>query len=398
MTSSMGFLSWRSRKLASDEADLVAHTYAVMRTLEVTVKHLIEAQTSARTFAMTGQDQLFAHYETARSAVEQDKEVLRHLTADNPKQQQRLDVLGRQLNAALGFAERLVANRRQMNAAAGTSEILETEKLMDGARVSIQEMRAEETRLLDQRAQKTRAARSLTDLMTALGTLLGVSFLVLAGFAINREIGVSARGRAQLRSLNTTLEQRVAERTAALGESEGRLAGVIQSAMDAVITLDDQQRILLFNVAAERMFHCPAAEALGQPIARFIPQRFQAAHAGHIQKFSETGVTNRAMGSSSALWALRADGEEFQIEASISQVGTAGKKLFTVILRDVTERSKAEQALRQSFADNERALKELADQKFALDQHAIVAVTDVQGTIAYVNDSFAPSVSIPRMS
>jgi PAS domain S-box-containing protein len=174
----------------------------------------------------------------------------------------------------------------------------------------------------------------------------------------------------------------------ALRESENRLTGIIESATDSIITVDSQQRIVLFNATAERTFRCSAKEALGQPITRFIPQRFHAAHAGHIRKFGETGVTNRAMGAMDALWAVRADGQKFQIEASISQIVTGGKKLFTVILRDVTERKRAEDAVKASLSTSEVALKELADQKFALDQHAIVAVTDVQGTITYVNDKF----------
>jgi PAS domain S-box-containing protein len=130
----------------------------------------------------------------------------------------------------------------------------------------------------------------------------------------------------------------------ALREAQERMAGIIASAMDSIITVDDQHRILLFNAAAERTFRCPAADALGQPLERFIPQRFHAAHAAHIRKFGETGITNRAMGELGALWALRANGDEFQIEASISQVDTAGGKMFTVILRDVTDRKKAEEA------------------------------------------------------
>jgi len=137
---------------------------------------------------------------------------------------------------------------------------------------------------------------------------------------------------------------------AALGESEGRLAGIIASAMDAIITVDTEQRIVLFNCAAEKMFQCPGNEAMGQPITRFIPQRFHAGHAGHIRKFGENGVTSRAMGPKDVLWALRADGQEFQIEASISQVVTGGKKLFTVIVRDVMERVQAEQAVREAQA------------------------------------------------
>ncbi len=134
---------------------------------------------------------------------------------------------------------------------------------------------------------------------------------------------------------------------AALRESQQRLAGILDSAMDAIITVDEGQRIVLFNAAAERMFLCSQASALGQSIGRFIPERFRSSHAGHIHNFGETGMTNRAMGELGALWALRTNGEEFQIEASISQVGSHGGKFFTVILRDVTDRMRAEESLHQ---------------------------------------------------
>jgi PAS domain S-box-containing protein len=130
--------------------------------------------------------------------------------------------------------------------------------------------------------------------------------------------------------------------------SEERLSGVVGSAMDAILAVDSEQRILLFNTAAEKIFGCRAEEAIGTSIERFIPHRFRAAHKKHIHSFGQTGTSNRAMGTLGALWGLRATGEEFPIEASISQVGTAGKKLFTVIIRDITERQRAEQAIRES--------------------------------------------------
>jgi PAS domain S-box-containing protein len=133
----------------------------------------------------------------------------------------------------------------------------------------------------------------------------------------------------------------------ALRESQQRLGGIIDSAMDAIITIDEQRRIVLFNAAAEKMFGCTAAEAATGAIDRFIPERFRAMHTGHIRHFDETGMTTRAMGGLGALWALRTNGEEFQIEASISQLQASGHKLFTVILRDVTDRMRAEESLRE---------------------------------------------------
>lgn len=132
-----------------------------------------------------------------------------------------------------------------------------------------------------------------------------------------------------------------------LRRSQQQLAGIIGSAMDAVITIDDEQRIVLFNAAAERMFVFPAEDAIGQRIDQFIPERFRTAHTEHVRGFGETHVTRRSMGALGALYGMRADGEEFPIEASISQIESNGRKLYTVILRDVTERKRAEEALKE---------------------------------------------------
>jgi len=143
-------------------------------------------------------------------------------------------------------------------------------------------------------------------------------------------------------------ERKDAER--ALRESQARLAGILESAMDAILSVDESQRVVLFNAAAERVFGCAAAEALGQPLDRFLPARSRAAHRAHVWAFGETGVTSRVMGKLGELSGLRANGEEFPIEAAISQTEVGGAKLFTVVLRDVTERTAAEAALAESEA------------------------------------------------
>lgn len=155
----------------------------------------------------------------------------------------------------------------------------------------------------------------------------------------------------ELASINRSLEKEIAlgvEAQQALRASQARLSGVIESAMDAIIMVDQNQNILLFNRAAEKIFGCDAREALGHSLDRFVPARYRSAHVEHVRRFGDTGITARSMGSMGQLWALRADGTEFPIEASISQTEAAGKKLFTVILRDVSERQRTEVALRES--------------------------------------------------
>lgn len=143
-----------------------------------------------------------------------------------------------------------------------------------------------------------------------------------------------------------------------LRRSQEQLAGVIDSAMDAIISVDEDQRIVLYNAAAERMFSCKPEEAIGQPLDRFIPERFRPSHREHIEHFSKTNVTKRTMGALGAIFGLRADGTEFPIEASISQLESEGKKIYTVILRDITERKHAEDEVRRL---NEELEQRVAD-------------------------------------
>jgi PAS domain S-box-containing protein len=145
--------------------------------------------------------------------------------------------------------------------------------------------------------------------------------------------------------------QRKREQARALREAqqiEHRLAAIIDSATDAIISVDEDQRILLFNPTAEQLFKCAAQDALGQPIDRFIPHRFRDTHHAQVQAFRTAGQTTRKMGILGAISGLRTDGQEFPIEASISQTQTDGHTLYTVILRDISQRIRTETALTQS--------------------------------------------------
>ena len=159
---------------------------------------------------------------------------------------------------------------------------------------------------------------------------------------------------AELETMNVELQAEIAERERAessADEARHRLAGIIDSAMDAIITVDDRQRIVVFNTTAEALFSCARAEALGASLSRFIPERFRKAHATHIQLFGEGAIASRRMASQRIVTGLRSDGSEFPIDASISQLALNGRKYYTVIVRDVTERLRAEEALRRSKED-----------------------------------------------
>jgi PAS domain S-box-containing protein len=143
---------------------------------------------------------------------------------------------------------------------------------------------------------------------------------------------------------DTTERRRIEQ---AMKEEEARLAAVIGSAMDAVITVDENQRITLFNPAAEKMFGYRPERVLGRSLEQLIPERFRTDHASHIRNFTQTNVTRRQMGALIPIYGLRSNGEEFPIEASISQAHIGGQVILSVILRDISERNRVEEMLRQ---------------------------------------------------
>ncbi len=129
----------------------------------------------------------------------------------------------------------------------------------------------------------------------------------------------------------------------ALQASEQRLAAILDSAMDAIITMDGTRRITLFNSAAERVFGCAAAWALGQPFDRFLSKPFR-----RILDQSLAAPSDPARGqvwAPEGLTAVRANGEEFPVEATLSPTQVQGETLYTVILRDINERHRAEEKL-----------------------------------------------------
>ncbi len=125
-------------------------------------------------------------------------------------------------------------------------------------------------------------------------------------------------------------------------ERDARLDGLVASAMDAIVSLDDQQRIVLFNPAAEKMFRCKAEEALGSDFSQFIAPQHRAQHREQILEFAQSGLSSRRIGVVGELNGRRAGGEEFPLEASISQCLVQKRQLLTLILRDSSERRKAE--------------------------------------------------------
>lgn len=143
-------------------------------------------------------------------------------------------------------------------------------------------------------------------------------------------------------------------------QQQAQLESVIDGAMDAVVMLDDAQRVVLFNPAAEQMFGRKAADVIGGPLDLLLPQRFRAWHAERVRDFGSKVAANRRLGSQGSMPGLRACGEEFPIEASISLLESNGEKYYMAMLRDCSESRRIQAALRESEARERGRFEELS--------------------------------------
>jgi PAS domain S-box-containing protein len=156
-----------------------------------------------------------------------------------------------------------------------------------------------------------------------------------------------------------------------LWESQARFREVVTSALDAIILFDESEKITLFNSAAERMFRMPSADAVGGPIARLFPEDKSAVSSlrafaeGEGQSATDDNAPSEAAANARALTAHRANGETFPIEASVSLLKSPKETTYTLIVRDVSERVRHEQMLKQqavSLANTMNELKALNDE------------------------------------
>jgi len=161
----------------------------------------------------------------------------------------------------------------------------------------------------------------------------------------------------ELTAIHLELEKRVDERTTALKESEARLAGILDIAPEAVIAIDDNLKISLFNQGAERIFGYGAGEVLGRSLGILMPKRFRKGHSEQIEGFADSRDDYRLMSERSEISGLRKDGTEFPASASVSKLEIGNEKIFTVLLHDITERKQVEEDRRLALVEAEKANK-----------------------------------------
>jgi PAS domain S-box-containing protein len=317
--------------IVTSQQKWVEHTDQVITVAQHLYRLRIDQETGLRAYLLTRDDRFLQPFFESQNQAPLLAEQLRQLIADNPDQQRQNEKIYAAHRAWETWADDAIARVKAGRNVADLDFQLRGKALMDRYRDERTEFINREQQLKDERiARSRRTIREANAIIIALCIVTGV---ILAILGHRQMMNLSRSFGAALQAAET---------------SKARVTGIIESAMDAIITVDETQRIVVFNRASEQMFRCPAPEAIGQPLDKFIPERFHEVHRQHILDFGKTGVTGRSIYRPGTLTGLRRDGEEFPIEATISQLESDGKKLFTVILRDITDRKAAEETLRRA--------------------------------------------------
>lgn len=144
----------------------------------------------------------------------------------------------------------------------------------------------------------------------------------------------------------------------ALEESAARFQGIVAVSVDAIISMDHDQKIVAFNHGAETVFGYLESEVVGKPLTILMPDRFRHGHKAVVETFGRGTVAARRMAERGEIVALRKSGEEFFAEASISKLDMREGRVYTVVLRDVTERKRAREALEEQIQERTKELRE----------------------------------------
>ena len=283
-----------SRQTYLTSVEWTSHTREVIIHLERLEIDLLEAKNTS----------LAAGAAQAAVGANADTESIRHLTADNPLQQTRLDKLEPKIAAFLA----------QLGAP-GTPTI-------DELRSEIALMRNLENELLAQRIDTKRSNENRAAWILIVGFIGEVVLLGTVMLLIRRDLVAHDRGQQRL------------------ARSEARFRALVTSAVAGIVIADHRGLISAWNPGASTLFGYSEAEALGQPLQMIIPERLRAAHLAGVERYRQTR-TSALMGRTVELIGLHKDGSEFPLEASLAAWEQDGECHFSGILTDITERKRA---------------------------------------------------------
>ena len=345
----VGGLVYQSSLHYVEASRRVTQTHEALATLEEIFSLMNQAETGQRGYIITGEEFYLPRRDAAIARIGELLSQLKRQTADEPAQQQRIPELARQIAARLTLLNRVLivrqndgfeAARQQLTVGSGKTE-------MDALRSLVTAMQGYERTLLKQRMDAEREYANKTLVMFSLALLFAMVFLSLLFLRIRREIGERKHA-----------EEALAVQADQLRESEARVRAIVETAAEGIIVIGERGIIDRFNPAAERMFGYTEAEVVGKNISMLMPSPYREEHDGYLARYLQTGE-KRIVGIGREVMGMRKDGAIFPMDLAVSEVRLADHRMFTGIVRDVTERKQVEERQARLVLELESANEEL---------------------------------------
>ena len=219
---------------------------------------------------------------------------------------------------------------------------------------SDQELDALYTLVIDQTAKVARDLERSEQAQRSRIQTLNIAVLAILAILFVGAIAFARRTRRAIVRKNAELESRVEERTAALARSEARTTAIVNTAVDAIITIDEAGVIRSINPATERIFRFEEGELIGRDVSLLMADEDRTHHGDHMRRYSEAGEA-RILGAGRETIARRKDGTVFPIDISVSEAKVGDDRLFVGLIRDITERKRVEAELQAAKAAAEEA-------------------------------------------
>jgi PAS domain S-box-containing protein len=348
----IGIVSYVSVVRLDEAAAWVEHTHEVLGSLESLSAGVTDAETAERGYVISADESLLGTYAQGATVAAAQLGRVRALTKDNPAQQQRLDLLVPLVTERLAHLRAVMELRKDKGFAAAQSEVVggAVKPLRDRIRLLIAQMAAAERFLLAEREQRTARGSVIVESIIIGGAFLACAIVALALTAIRRDFAGRARAERALRKSNEQLELRVRERTAELekaAESRARLASIVESSDDAIVSKNLDGIITSWNPGAQRLFGYTESEMLGKPLTTVIPPDRLHEEREILQRIVRGEVTQHF-----ETVRVRKDGEAIDVSVTISPLRSAAGELIgaSKIARDITERRQADRKLRAQLA------------------------------------------------
>lgn len=310
----------------------LTHRQEVLKEIQEIMTGVAELASQERAYVIIGDEGVLAGREESKTAIEEDLLAARNLTADNPAQQHRLTEFEALIRRRVEWEDSVIRVGRE-SGLPGAAQMIATReglRLSDAIKELSKAMQEEEYRLLERDRQRAALAGSTAFALLPAGVFLSLVTLSLGIFSLNTGIGQLKQTEGELR------------------QSEERTRAIVESALDCVVSMDHHGRIAEFNPAAEKTFGYSRREAVGQFLADLIiPPSLRERHRNGLSHYLATGEAH-VLGQRMEITAMRADGSEFPVELAITRTSSEGAPMFTGFIRDITERQRADERLRDS--------------------------------------------------